>query len=79
MRKTVSRGLKLRKEREPGYAKAWMNALGARHTDLGVPAASLFLVLFRHFEKSPLKALPIVMEWARWGAKRLRRWKLLNG
>ena len=79
LRKTVSHGIKLRKERQPGYAQSWMTALGSRHTDLGIPEASLWLVLFRHFEKTPVKALPVVMEWARWGAKRLRHWKLLRG
>ncbi len=79
LRTTVSRGIRLRKGREPGYPNSWLAALGSRHTDLGIPEASLWLLLFRHFEKTPLKSLPIVMEWARWGAKRLRNWKLLRG
>lgn len=79
LRKVVSQGIRLRKERQPNYPKAWMTALGSRHTDLGIPEASLWLLLFHHFEKTPLKSLPIVMEWARWGAKRLRDWKLVRG
>jgi len=72
LRKRVSRSLKLRKEREPGYAKSWIAALGSRRTDLRIPEASVFLLLFRHFEKSPIRALPVLMEWLRWGARKLR-------
>jgi hypothetical protein len=72
LRKRVTHALKLRKERDAGWSKSWMSALGGRHTDLGIPEASLFLVLYRHFEKAQIKALPVVMEWVRWGARKIR-------